>query len=714
MSLSSLSGSAEVQTLQGIRDARSWSLPLPALSGVDTASLHLQGTSSSALNRQSSLLVKIDGHVIAQLPLHEAGAFSYDVALPSGLLTHGYNSLQIEAHQHYTDRCEYPLAPQLWTQIDVAASRIDLQLHSVPWPLRLDALDSLFDKTVTAETQVSVRYAASQASGSKAALAATAQGIALRYVYVPTTIDARPLPADLATADGAHAPWAALQTQLPADARTAVLVGTRKELSAWLPAGKEVEPGRAIPAQGAVVAALRWPDDPLRQIIVITGDDSAQVERAARAFAQPGLQWPPLAAVGVDALTDSDKQLLAPPLRTMTRAAYRLWEAGYTTRTLDGIHATAHTMRIWNGGWQRRAQLRLHVEYAAGMSTQSALNLRVNGVMQGSLPLDNPEGGRYADYAVSISPNVLHPGWNELTLEPVLIPISNGGDCMPFFPGNLAVTVFDDSMFEWVGGTDAQRADLTLLTHGLGGWLTRADGSDLSLVLADDSADTLSAALTLAGKFAQLAHEPLPALQMLDTAPETGATIWVGKLAGLPDTLRESAGISAQGVHIELVDGSRRAERIITRDLGRSDLVTPVTSAWGSAQLRANLDTLTLAAVADWNGRPVAVFTALDASALRNSVSAIIDYGAWAQLRGRLAWWQTGASSADLRVGSVGWDDRPFRYFGLRGGLGMWISRHPWWSLAILLALITGFVLAGRLALRSLQASRSENGHADA
>jgi hypothetical protein len=44
--------------------------------------------------------------------------------------------------------------------------------------------------------------------------------------------------------------------------------------------------------------------------------------------------------------------------------------------------------------------------------------------------------------------------------------------------------------------------------------------------------------------------------------------------------------------------------------------------------------------------------------------------------------------------------ETPFRTFGVRGGLALWVSRHPWISLAVLLFFGLLFVLATRYALR--------------
>ncbi|MHB8167007.1 MAG: cellulose biosynthesis cyclic di-GMP-binding regulatory protein BcsB, partial [Sulfuricella sp.] len=195
--LAYLLGTDAVVTLRGIDPSLRVSLPLPALALAQQATLHLVGTASAALNDDSWLLATINGHTVAQFPLHgtSGGEFAQNVSLPAAFLHSGFNELRIQAIQHYTKVCEYPLAPQLWTQIDPTQSTLNVMLTPRAINPDLAHLDVLFDKTTAAARPVvPVFYGALTNTDSQLALALTAQGVGLRYVYVPVSVVAKPLP----------------------------------------------------------------------------------------------------------------------------------------------------------------------------------------------------------------------------------------------------------------------------------------------------------------------------------------------------------------------------------------------------------------------------------------------------------------------------------------------------------------------------------------
>ena len=88
-------------------------VPVSPRSKVKSALLHLQLTNSiSLLRERSQLAVRLNGRVLAQVPLNpEQPESSVDIRLPVALLKPGYNQLVFSVAQHYTFRCEDPSAP---------------------------------------------------------------------------------------------------------------------------------------------------------------------------------------------------------------------------------------------------------------------------------------------------------------------------------------------------------------------------------------------------------------------------------------------------------------------------------------------------------------------------------------------------------------------------------------------------------------------------
>jgi len=316
----------------------------------------------------------------------------------------------------------------------------------------------------------------------------------------------------------------------------------------------------------------------------------------------------------------------------------------------------------------------------------------VNGIQQGSIPLDDPKGGRYSDYAVTLASTLLHPGWNALTIQPVLVPQGNGGDCRPFFLGNLWVTVYGDSTFQWMGGglksTQPDLAPLASKGYPLMRFRSR---KPLILQTAQNSGGEISAAMTLLGKLTQAAGRPSLDVKFASgPVPLSQASIYVGSLTGSGRWTKIPGGIQALRSEPFFVGYAAPTHRFWVAGNVPDPLVQ------GEMRWKGSLHSLAFLRVWRDGGRTHLLFTAADGSALRKAAQELVGYGDWAQLRGTLVWWRI----SDKRMQSVGLTDEPFRDFGLRGGLSIWVSRHPWLSLLGLVLLGIVFALTTRYGLR--------------
>lgn len=697
--LARLLGQGDTVRVTGVEGSLSLSLPMPALQRAERVHLELVGTASQALIESSQAAVLVNGRVAAQFALDgRSPSFRQTVTIPTALLHTGYNDVQLLLAQHYARSCEYAMAPQLWTQIDLQASRFRIQAGRQPVPLRLDRLEALFDKVGwDSAPQVPVLTASSPSAPLLGALALVAQGIGQRYDFVPVRLAAGRFPTDIA----------ALGHALPAGSEGAVLLGTFDQLRSYLA-------GLSIPQEAGPVVALRaLPGDPHRYVLVLAAQTEAELERVAGAFAMERMPWPDTPWVAVEALK-------LPPLGSVTGAAaglkpstnaFPLSALGYHTTTYRTMSSGAAVLRFWNPSWQGRAQVRIHAAYASGMSVQSALNVLANGALHGSIPLDNPAGGRYENYAVTIPPGALRPGWNTLELQPVLVPRGNGSghgsgaDCQPFFPGNLAVTLYDDSTLQTFGGSPLRQPDLALLARDGRVAPTAPVGLGMAVQLTDAEDTTVSAGLTLLAKLTQVFSGPLMRTAFaVGPVEDAKNRLWVGPLARLPASVRQAVGLSAAGRVTAPVPLIRTAG---VRVHEGGDLLMRLSEALdpddGEGLIGAQVSTQHafgdqgLAATVDAEGLPLTVFTASTPQALQAALDALVDHGLWSQLGGRLAFWRPGADTLQ----AVRPEDAPFTAYSLRGGLGLWVSQYPWWSLFGLLVLLTLLVMLTRAVLAS-------------
>ncbi|MDH2918096.1 MAG: cellulose biosynthesis cyclic di-GMP-binding regulatory protein BcsB [Sideroxydans sp.] len=664
----------DMASLHGSDASLSITLPVSARRNLHTAQLSLRGTLSNVLIAPSQLVVSVNEQVIGQLHLNgNASKLNVDMPVPVGALKPGYNRIRLQAIQHYGEGCETPLAPELWTQLDLEKSHFTLTSSARSTPLLLDNLNQVFDKTTWLKRpELHVLTHQAPTLGQLQAMSAVVQGVALRYEYVPIKVFTE-----------------RYQEVWPAQGQV-VLLGTRAELAPWL---AELN----VPSTETAVLAVRaLPGDATRNLVLLAADDEAQLLRLAQVFALHELPLPNLAWVSL-AKFDLPKLANLPAVTAVRAAAQTvipLQALGYKTQTLRGFDVAGESMNFWNDRWQGRVQMRVHLAYAAGMSPQSAMNVLVNNVLVGSIPLNDDKVGQYHDYSVSVPSTALNAGWNKLELKPVLIPLAQGGKCSPFFLGNLAVTVYDDSTLERLGGSSLDEPDLSLFAH-TGEVSLSLSPEPLTLALLDNDVDTLSAGLTLVAKLTQVQKRPLWHVSLALGAPDeqAGAAWVVGKKSLLP---------AAAQSHLVASTHYALPLPVASAPLGNS-AYTWLSPAWrdffeltppaaqhtrATVELSADLSEQVFAMAYARRAGDWTVFSAETPALLAHGIDTLTGFGHWGQLNGKLAFWHP----EDSVVHTIPVEVTPISAFGLRGGLGIFASQHPWFALFALLLLIAVLV----------------------
>ncbi|MGB7651223.1 MAG: cellulose biosynthesis cyclic di-GMP-binding regulatory protein BcsB [Gallionella sp.] len=663
-----------VASLHGSDASLTVNLPVSARVQLHTAQLSLRGILSNVLIAPSQLVVTVNEQVIGQVHLSGAASkLNVDMAVPLDVLKPGYNRVRLQAVQHYGEGCETPLAPELWTQLDLQKSHFTLTSSARNQPLLLDNLNQVFDKTTWVKRpELHVLTKQEPTLGQLQAMSAVVQGVALRYEYVPVKVFAE-----------------RYQEVWPAQGQV-VLLGTRAELAPWL---AELN----IPAsEHAVLAVRALPGDAARSLLLLAADDEAMLLRLAQAFALHELPLPNLAWVSLDRFS-LPKPADLPPVLAVQAAAQTvtpLQSLGYKTKTLRGFDVAGETMNFWNDRWQGRMQMRVHLAYAAGMSPQSAMNVLVNNVMVGSIPLNDDKVGQYDDYSVSVPSTAMHEGWNKLELKPVLIPLAHGGKCSPFFLGNLAVTVYDDSILERLGGSSLNQPDLSLFART--GEVSLANSTEpLTLYLLDNDVDTISAGLTLVAKLTQVQKRPLWHVSLaLGAVDEQAGAAWlVGKKSLLPAVAQSNLEASthyALDTPIASAPLGNSWYTLLPPSLRDFFVLTPPPAQHTRATvgLTADLSEQVFALAYARRAGAWTVFSAETPAVLARGMDTLTGFGHWGQLNGKLAFWHPD----DSVVHTVAVDVTPISAFGLRGGLGIFASQHPWFALLALLLLIAVLV----------------------
>jgi hypothetical protein len=383
-------------TLQGTHAERHLDLAIPrAWSITGDLVLRLELSHSAALlAKRSHLTVMVNNQAVGSVTLDETNAAARTVAItiPRGLLT-DYNDIALLTVQHYTDECEDPFDPTLWTRVSRASvvevpyvrERIAEGLEAWPYPM-IDPRGF---------GPVEITPVLTQAPSAAAAEAAGTVAFALGRLASYRTVQVSEAVARVADARG-PALLVGLATELP---ELGALVG-------------KVDLG---PSDG-LVAVVPNPADPTLPVLLVTGGGPEGIRRAAAALAgqdrEPVLSGP-WAVVKALAAAPPPRTLLA--TRTAPReGTFPLSSLGFTSHTVrgfypDSIHIPIHLegdSLVRSGG----GTLSLHYAYSAQLDERlSALEVRLDGLSLRSIPLDRREGDEDGELSVRLPEDLLTP-----------------------------------------------------------------------------------------------------------------------------------------------------------------------------------------------------------------------------------------------------------------------------------------------------------------
>lgn len=699
ISLATLDNLSGPLRLAGQRVSTSISLPLSARERVESATLHLVVTNSvSLLSDRSQLAVRVNDTTIAQLALSsKQPETTAEIRIPPELLRPGYNTLGFAAAQHSTENCEDPNAPELWTEVDTSASTLRMQTTLAPITTpRLSDLDDLIDPKQWGTRSFAIVNAAHPVNDTQLATGGfVAQGIALRLRYLsapPRVTDAQP------GAGGGVAPGLALGKLDGADV---FVIGTREQLRPYL------DPQVLARVSGAFLGLYPRPDDPRRFVLVVSGRDDAEVERAARVFAHRDLPLPRRGELAVDALDEAavapwstSRVLAGTEPRTFRSLDFRSRTLGPTDRAEMRIALPADVYA------PEDAQVSLDLNFTAGakMRGDSVLNLYLNDRFEQVIALDHSEGGVIRHYRVSIPLRSFRAGENTLSLRPVLVP-SVSDRCTVLQSENLRLTIFEDSTIKLPPASHfTTLPDLARFAESGFPYTAHPDGGDLALTVAGRDNETIAAAWALTGKLAQASGEPLSRAQItFGAAAPARQAILVGAAPTLPPQALEGAPWQpghSERVADSIVPGEARTVSWLPWGLGGRAEAAPQATGSGEVVVRGALPLagqLLVMQYRDTSGRAMTLFTAASASDLAQGVGRLVEPGLWSGLDGDVSlldvsrgqWWTA-------RVGST----FEFGRTGVWDHLGFLVSNHPWFGYAALVALLAALAATTTLLLR--------------
>jgi cellulose synthase operon protein B len=490
------------------------SIPLAGTVVVQQTSVELHFTNSIALKAGRSVLsVRFNEATLAQVSLDPAQPVGVvTVNLPAELWHPGYHKLTVDVSQHYTDQCEDPDAPELWTEIDLFHSRLHYTVAPRTSPYLLSDLDSIFSPGLGGQSQVLLLTAPGAATDQlrSEALPYVAQALALRRQYEPLTIE------HASWIEGAQGNLSYLPKQVPAELLH-VLIGTPDELAKVLPKNE-------LPAIAGPDVLLNGIDGG-RARLIVTGRTHDEVITAAHAL-----------AVLQDTLTPDAKALFPAgegatqpmPLtgRSVLRAntTYSFNDLGTPTTTIagPGINRVSVPLSLPADFYTQenaKADLSLDFAYSAAMGAGSAMNVLVNGEFVQGVFFSDTTGDRFTNYLLHVPVRLLRPGANSIEFQLTTHPYRAGAACTSQKANYIFAQVMGTSTIHLPdAGHAAVLPDLARFSSA-GFPFVANDGNAAGTIYVDSPA-LEGSALTLIGKLAQTVRGPISGWKVVVGVPQ--------------------------------------------------------------------------------------------------------------------------------------------------------------------------------------------------
>ena len=369
-------------TFRGETTRRSWPIYLARgdIERTRTFQLALKST-VALLPEHSAVKLSINGHLLATVPVRSSEGFAVvPVAIPSGVLVPGFNSVDVSVAMEHRVDCSIAATYELWTLLDPAQTGFVVPAGSTSG---LRSIDDIAGEPLAEDGTTRIALRTTDLDN------ADAIGRAARF------IDALVHRADLARpvvqigSDGGHGPGFDV---------VITTTGARDDVTRNLRImGREDD--------------IAFAKDPVtdRLVLILSGVDAADLDRQIAGFAARGTRLSMPSPAG-EIIADGET------LRSFA-------DLGLPTESFSGRHYTSSLDVVLPSDFYPanydKAQLLIDSTYSANIDPNSDLVFRVNGSLVSSLRLGPDRGGVLQHEQVDLPLRFFHPGHNEIALEAV-------------------------------------------------------------------------------------------------------------------------------------------------------------------------------------------------------------------------------------------------------------------------------------------------------
>ena len=482
--------------LAGTHSERSLNLTVPRswkLTSNPVLKLSL-AHSAALVPSRSHLTVLLNEHPIGTVRLDATnindGAVEF--VLPRSQLK-DYNALRFAVVQHYTDDCEDPFDPALWTRISTESTLhltydrepVTEGLEAWPYPI-VDAL---------ALGAVTLTPVLSGPPSPETARAAGQVALTLGRLASYHTLQVVPAVATLA------------------DARSAALIiGTMDEN----PVLQELLGPLSLGPTDGVVAVLPNPADPTLAVLIVSGGGPEGVAKAALALTAQDRQPVLTGTIAIvrDAVASAPPPNTQSPRPAPRADSFPISALGVEGRTVRGYYSedVRIPLRLEGDTYIRPGGGSVTVRYAYSgqlSPTLSTMEVRLDGLSLRSVPLDQEGGLQDAEVTLRLPEDLVTP---DSVLNVVFRLFPKEFDlCKRIADNQIWGTLFDTTSIDMPRDHVASMPDLARLRYD--GWPLHADEADGAVIAAmpdSPTAEAWSAGLELSGLIGRysMAAEP--------------------------------------------------------------------------------------------------------------------------------------------------------------------------------------------------------------
>lgn len=524
--------------------------------------------STNLIKEKSSIVVKFNDIPLAHAQLDPANPEGrVTMTAPPALVKSDYNRLTLVGVQHYTENCEHPCAPDLWTTINFEEAELEIEYEYKPVPLQLSSMSPfLFDpKTLPSGAVHLITPGEDEQSLTLASIVAS--GVARKFDYrrADFTIsrERRPGVDNILVADKAVVEEFFRRNGLEPPAITGPFIKVMplpldpSDSASPEAEGTPLEPRKFMMSPAAPGGAEAQPPDdsaPLtprfdaaRALVVVSGQTAEHVKIAATTLASMTFPYPGSAETTIKEFRLPEITIHSGKNMLLSDKVIRLSVIGLETHSFHGLQAPPRnlTFRLPPDFYIKEnqyARLTLNFAYGAGMRPDSVLNILLNGIHVRSINVDNPSGASIEGYKIEIPTYLFQPGLNTLSLAPILTPQAR--ECDLIQPESLFLTIFDNSTIYFPTMTHfVELPNLGLFMLNGFPFTRWPDGYESLFYITRNDPALLTAALNIIGMISQRNGYPLLGIKVSLERPASwnGDLLVIGDLDSIPEEIRKAA-----------------------------------------------------------------------------------------------------------------------------------------------------------------------------